>query len=44
MSDGAILVTSIGGLIGGAVAHRLKDDGRDVVRADRDVPPHAPYR
>jgi len=43
MSDGAILVTGIGGLIGGAVAHRLKDEGRDVVGADRDVPTHAPY-
>ena len=43
MSDGAILVTGIGGLIGGAVARRLQEEGRVVVGADRDALQHATY-
>jgi nucleoside-diphosphate-sugar epimerase len=40
---GAILVTGIGGLIGGAVAARLVEDGCQVVGMDRDVPPGVSY-
>jgi len=43
MSDGAVLVTGIGGLIGGAVIQRLRNGGRTLVGTDREVPADAPY-
>jgi UDP-glucose 4-epimerase len=42
MTDGAVLVTGLGGLIGGAVARRLADAGRPVIAMDRVAPPEAP--
>lgn len=39
----AILVTGLGGLIGGAVARRLADAGRPVVGMDRVAPADAPF-
>jgi nucleoside-diphosphate-sugar epimerase len=38
MTSGAVLVTGIGGLIGGAVARRLAAQGRQVVGMDRIAP------
>ena len=43
MTDGAVLVTGLSGLIGGAVAHRLAATGRAVVAMDRVVPADAPF-
>ena len=43
MTTCAILVTGIGGLIGGAVAERLHAQGRTVVGMDREAPAGAPY-
>ncbi len=38
-----VLVTGVGGLIGGAVARRLALQGRHVVGMDREVPPGLPF-
>jgi UDP-glucuronate 4-epimerase len=43
MSLGTVLVTGIGGLIGGAVARRLLSQGRRVVGMDREVPPDVAF-
>jgi UDP-glucose 4-epimerase len=43
MTDGPILVTGIGGLIGGAVIRRLLEEGRAVIGTDREVPDNAPF-
>jgi UDP-glucose 4-epimerase len=43
MTSGAILVTGLTGLIGGAVARRLVDAGRTVVGMDREAPAGADY-
>lgn len=43
MTAGAILVTGIGGLIGGAVAQRLNAQGVNVVGMDREALAGAPY-
>lgn len=42
MSDAAVLVTGVGGLIGGAVARRLARAGRRVVGLDRSAQPALP--
>lgn len=44
MTEGAVLVTGVGGLIGGAVAARLWSQGRRVVGMDRDVPAGLPFQ
>jgi nucleoside-diphosphate-sugar epimerase len=44
MTRGAVLVTGVGGLIGGAVAARLWSQGRRVVGMDRDVPAGLPFQ
>lgn len=43
MKPDAILVTGIGGLIGGAVARRLAASGRKVVGMDRQAPAGLPF-
>jgi nucleoside-diphosphate-sugar epimerase len=43
MTVDPILVTGIGGLIGGAVIRRLSEEGRTVVGMDRETPVNAPY-
>jgi nucleoside-diphosphate-sugar epimerase len=43
MNADAVLVTGIGGLIGGAVARRLTADGRSVVGMDRDATAGHPF-
>ena len=43
MSVGAVLVTGIGGLIGGAVARRLAAAGRAIVGMDRDAAAGQPF-
>jgi nucleoside-diphosphate-sugar epimerase len=43
MSDDVILVTGLGGLIGGAVAHRLAAEGRRIIAADRVLHPGMPF-
>ena len=42
MSDGAVLVTGVGGLIGGATVRRLSQLGRPVVAMDQAAPPGFP--
>jgi UDP-glucose 4-epimerase len=42
MSRGAVLVTGVGGLIGGATARRLAEMGRNVVAMDQAAPPGFP--
>jgi len=43
MTAGAVLVTGVGGLIGGEVIRRLSAQGRTVIGMDREVPVGAPY-
>jgi nucleoside-diphosphate-sugar epimerase len=43
MTGNAILVTGIGGLIGGAAARRRAADGRAVVGMDREAIAHQPF-
>jgi UDP-glucose 4-epimerase len=43
MTTGAVLVTGLSGLIGGAVARRLVEAGRAVVGMDREAPADASY-